>query len=141
MRKNLFAAWYCLAVLGLCLVAFYGMTLAYGWQYAKLSFSILGLLGLLPLFYYGCFRTELSDERDHSFMQRAVAFGAINGLGIVVLINIYFWAFYTYAVRLSSVPVDLLWIPPLSGLLVAMLTWSVMLLLFYHKGENADAEN
>lgn len=139
MYRNLFTAWYCLCVIALCLVTFFSTAPFIGWERARGGFGFLGLLGLLPFFWFVVFRSEKNDERDVSFLQRAVLAGMSNGFAVMLAINGIF--VFLYRSRLDSLPFDAISVPSQVGIALATLVTSVMLLLFYYQGENADKEN
>lgn len=140
MNRNIFSAWYCLAVLGLCLLAYFCLLPFIGPMRSQGAFGFMGLLGLLPFFWFVVFRKELTDERDKAFMQRSLLIGMSNGFGTVFAINGVLVARFAF-LGIKSVPLNLVGIPTLCGLCITLLVSSVVLLLFYYKGENADKEN
>jgi hypothetical protein len=141
MYRNLFTAWYCLGVLALCLGAFLILWPFVGADRARGGFGLWGLLGLLPFFWYGVFRKEKSDERDISFLQRAAFIGLVNGFVTIIFLNTLLAFIYQFRFGFDSIPIDVFWLPSAGGLLVGVLIFSVMLLLFYYKGERADVED
>lgn len=139
MYRNLFTAWFCIAVLTLCLVFFFGTAPFIGWERARGAFGFLGLLGLLPLFWFVVFRREKNDERDNLFLRNSLLTGMSNGFAITISLNGAFT--FLYRSRLDSLPYDVLFVPSTVGIAIAALASSVMLLLFYYQGENADKEH
>lgn len=140
MARNIFSAWYCLAVLGLCLLTYFCLLPFLGPMRAQGAFGFMGLLGLLPFFWFVVFRNELTDERDKIFLHRSLLVGLSNGFIVIVVINSVLVARFSF-LGIESVPLNLVGIPTLCGCYVAALASSVVLLLFYYKGENADKEN
>ena len=140
MYRNLFTAWYCLGVLALCLGAFLILVPLIGPDRARGSFGFLGLLGLLPFFWFVVFRKEKNDERDTSFLQRSLVFGGVHGFSTIFVVNSGLTFVYTVS-GLDSVSLSVFWIPSLIGLAVAILAFSVTLLIFYYKGEHARIED
>jgi hypothetical protein len=137
MYRNIFIAWYCLGVLALCLITFFCVAAFLEPErpeWANGCFGFLGLLGLLPVFVFILFRKEQCDERDLSFLQRALGMGLSYGFGATFLTNFLLWFVYRIG-KLDTIPIDTLWIPSLTGALLAMLVSSVVLLSFYYKGE------
>ena len=140
MYRNLFTAWYFLGVLALFLGSFFILLPFIGMDRATGCTGFLGLIGLSPLFH-SIFRKEKQDERDISFLQRSVFFGFACGIGTLCVVNT--WVFFFYwgisgDNSVLSIPAHVFWAPTQSGLCVGILAFSVLLLLFYYKGENAD---
>jgi len=140
MYRNLFTAWYCLGVLVLCLAAFLILLPFIGAYQARAGFGLLGLLGLLPIFWFTVFRKEKSDERDVSFLQRSLLIGFSNGFATIFVLNALLAFVYQIRFGFDSIPMSVFWLPSTGGLAVGVLAFSVMLLLFYFKGEDADKE-
>jgi hypothetical protein len=138
MYRNLFIAWYCLGVLALCLAAFWISLPFIGLDRARGGFGFLGLLGFLPFFRFVLFRREKSDERDISFQQRSLLFGFSNGCMTIFVTNGVFHWFFLFIIKQDSIPLNVFWLPSICGLGVGILAYSVLLLLFYYKGEHAD---
>jgi hypothetical protein len=141
MYRNLFTAWYCLGVLALCLAA-YLILLPFIGIHQKGTFGLLGLLGFLPFFWFVLFRKEKNDERDLSFMQRSVGFGFASGVATFFLTNtvLFFFCWSLSDSDVLSIPVHVFWAPSNCGVAVGILSASLMLILFYRKGEHADKE-
>ena len=140
MYRNLFTAWYCLGVLTLCLTTFLVLWPLIGADRARGGFGFLGLLGLLPFFWFVVFRKEENDERDTSFLQRSAFIGLVNGLATIYFLNTLVDLIFRWRLGNDSVSWDVFWLPSWGGIAVGALTSSVMLLLFYYKGEHADVE-
>jgi len=143
MYCNLFTAWYCLGVLALGLLAYLVLLPLVGVDRATAAFGFSGLFGLLPFFWLIVFRKEKYDERDLSFMQRSLVFGFASGVGTLFFTASVLFLVYWIASGYDSdllVPVRIFWAPATCGLFVGILSGSVLLLLFYYKGENADKE-
>lgn len=140
MNRNLFSAWYCLGVFVLSLATFWTAAPFVGMDRAKWSFLLIGLLILLPVFLLAFFRKDIQDERDNSFLHRALSTGSSNGFFASSVMALTLWASF-YIAKVPTVSIDFIWLPVFSGFLVALLSFSVMLLLFYYKGEDADKEN
>jgi len=141
MYRNLFIAWYCLGILALCFTAYLVALPFIGASRALGSFGFLGLLGFIPAFRHAVFRGEKQDERDVSFLQRSVAFGAISGIGASGVVTAVLAVVYRFLHGLDSVPLNVFGLPLTCGAAVGVLAFSVLLLLFYYKGEHADKEN
>ena len=140
MYRNLFTAWYCLGVLALCLAAFLILLPFIGADRARAGFGFLGLLGLLPIFWFVVFRKEENDERDVSFLQRSLALGFSQGFATIFVLNALLAFVYQIRFGFDSIPISVFWLPSTCGLIVGVALSSVMLLLFYSKGEDADKE-
>ncbi len=140
MNRNIFSAWYCLAVLGLCLVVYFAMMPFLGALRAQGAFGFMGLLGFLPVFWFVVFRKEMTDERDLAFLRRAFLIGMSNGFAVIATVNSALVARFAF-LGIQTVPLNLVWVPLLCGVFVAALTASVALLLLYYKGETADKEH
>ena len=139
MYRNLFTAWYCLGVLALCLATFLILWPFIGAERARCSFGFLGLLGFLPFFWFVVFRKEQNDERDTSFLQRSAFIGLVNGFAAIFYINGLLDVIFRFFIC-TAIPLNVFWLPSICGLIIWTLVSSVMLLLFYHKGEHADKE-
>ena len=139
MYRNLFTAWYCLGVLALCLATFLILLPFIGADRARGGFGFLGLLGFLPFFWFVVFRKEKNDERDTSFLQRSLTIGLVNGFAAIFYLNGLFDIIFRFFIG-TAIPLDVFWLPSIVGLIIWTLCSSVMLLLFYHKGEHADTE-
>ena len=140
MTRNIFSAWYCLGVLGLCLVTYFAIMPFVGPMRAQGAFGFMGLLGLLPFFWFMAFRKEFCDERDRNFMQRSLAVGMTNGFSAIMAINgVLIWKFSNMGI--DGVPLRLLGTSMLCSVFIAALSSSVVLLLLYYKGETADKEH
>jgi len=140
MYRNLFTAWYCLGVLALCLATFLVLWPFIGADRARGGFGFLGLLGLLPFFWFVVFRKEKNDERDTSFLQRSLSIGLVNGFAMIFYLNGLLDYIFRFRIGSDSVPLNVFWLPSTCGLIIGTLVSSVMLLLFYYKGEHADME-
>ena len=140
MNRNIFSAWFCLAVLGLCLVTYFATMPFLGPIRAQGTFGLMGLLGLVPFFWFVVFRKEMTDERDWTFLQRSFFVGTTNGFAVIATINSTLVARFAF-LGIESIPLNLVWIPVQCGIFVAVLSSSVVLLLLYYKGENADKEH
>lgn len=140
MNRNIFSAWYCLVVLGLYLVIYFARLPFIGPVRAQSAFAVMSLLAFLPVFLFTIFRKEQNDERDMAFLQRSFLVGMANGFCVIVAIDLTLIARFLY-LGIETVPLLLIWIPVLCGLFVTMLVGSVVLLLLYYKGENADKEH
>lgn len=140
MNRNIFSAWYCLAVFGLCLLTYWASAPFVGRFQAIWSFAFLAFLVLLPVFWLTFFRREESDERDVSFLRRALHNGISNGFFTVAVITASLWTAFMCG-GIQTISIHFLWLPIFCGFLVALFTFSVVLLLFYYQGENADKEN
>ena len=100
----------------------------------------MGLFGLLPLFWFVVFRKEKNDERDISFLQRSLLFGFSNGVAALFIVNGGVALIYSPLFGFDSIPLGVFWLPSNIGLAIGLLAFSVMLLLFYYKGEHAKIE-
>ena len=143
MYRNLFTAWYCLGALVLCATA-YLIALPYvGADWARNGFGILGavLLGLLPLLRFAFFRKEPDDERDTSFLQRSLAVGFYSFVYAILVVTSCLTLFCKFVLGVDSVSLSVFWIPAIAGSAIGTFVFSVLLLLFYYKGEHADREN
>lgn len=140
MNRNIFSAWYCLAVLGLWLLAYFCLLPFVGPMRAQAAFSLISLFAFLPIFWFVLFRHEPNDERDKSFLQRALHNGISNGFLTSITVVFSLWIAFMVG-DIQTVSIYFLWLPTLCGIAVALLTFSVVLLLFYYKGENADKEH
>jgi len=141
MNRNLFIAWYCLGVLVLCATAFLIALPFIGAERAFGGLGFLGLLGFLPIFTgtrFSFFQKEKYDERDISFLHRALFNGfcggfainfAITGPMIVVCQSIY---------ETDYISLKFLWFQQHCGLVVGIVMFSTTLLLLYYKGEQFD---
>ncbi len=141
MYRNLFIAWYCLGVIALYLLTFFIRLPLIGLERAQSSFAVFALIGLLPIFCRILFRKEQNDERDVSFAQRSMGIGLVNGFATIFFLNGLVMFVYEFRFGLDSIPFSVFWLPATGGLVVGTLIFSVMLLLFYYKGEHADAED
>ena len=141
MYRNLFTAWYCLGVLALFLATFLILWPFIGVERARGSFGFLRLLGFLPFFWFVVFRKEKNDERDTSFLQRSAFIGLVNGVATIAFLNGLFDFIFRWRIGSDSVPLDVFWLPLWGGIVIGTLCSSVMLLLFYYKGEHADKED
>jgi len=141
MYRNIFTAWYCLGVLALCLVSFFVLVPLIGPDRARGSFGFMGLLGLLPFFWFVVFRKEKNDERDISFLQKSLSLGFTFGLAMIFYLNGLFDIIFRFYIGSDSVPLEIFWLPSLCGFIISLITSSVMLLLFYYKGEHAKVED
>lgn len=140
MNRNIFSAWYCLAVLTASLLGYFALLPFLGAIAAQRSFSSMALLGLLPVLWYAFFRKEIIDERDRLFLQRAVYVGMSNGFVITATITVMLMVRFSW-LGIQTVPLILVGVPLLCGVFSAMIAASVVLLLLYYKGETADKEH
>ena len=134
MYRNLFAAWYCLGVLVLCLVTFLILLPFIGPGRATGSFGVLGLVGFLPILPVALFRKEKYDERDISFLRHALFAGFCFGFSIMGPIVALQGAFYEFWLGRDSIPIAILGVPLHCGLCIGIFSFSVMLLRLYYKG-------
>ncbi len=140
MYRNLFTAWYCLGVFVLCMAAFLIAWPFVGADRARGGFGFLGMLGLLPIFWLFVFRKEPNDERDVSFLQRSALIGFANGVAVIYALNGLLDFVYRVRFGFDAIPLSVFWLPSTCGMVVGVLLFSVTLLLFYYKGEDADKE-
>jgi len=143
MYRNLFTAWYCLGVLVLCLTAYLIALPHVGADWARNGCGILGavLLGLLPFLRFAFFRKEPDDERDTSFLQRSLALGFYSFVYAILVVTSCLTLFCKFVLGVDSVSLSVFWIPAIAGSAIGTFVFSVLLLLFYYKGEHADREN
>lgn len=140
MNRNIFSAWFCLGILALCLVTYFALLPFIGPMRAQGAFGFMGLLGLLPFFWFVVFRKEMIDERDWAFLRKSFFAGMTNGFSVVTVINgALIWKFSNAGI--NTIPLRLLGASTLCGVFIAALSWSVVLLLLYYKGETADKEH
>jgi len=145
MYRNLFIAWYCLGVLVLVLVSALIFILFFGWKGTEGSLGFLGFLGLLPLFTlpdcrtcWRVFREEKYDERDFSYVKRAMLSGGIAGFASLGPTNVLVFHFYwSRGTDMLSMPVQVFWAPFHCYLMLTILAFSITLILLYYKGERA----
>ncbi len=140
MNRNIFSAWYCLALLATTLVGYFAFLPFFGPLQAQWAFGGMGLLGLLPVLWYAFFRKEIIDERDRLFLQRAFYVGMSNGFSVTATITVILVVRFSW-LGIKTVPLILVGVPLLCGVFSAMIAASVVLLLLYYKGETADKEH
>ena len=138
MYPNLFAAWYCLGILVLCLGTFLILLPFIGIERACGSIGFLGLLGFLPIFTmtrFRFFRNEKFAERDLAFLEKALLVGFSGAVGMIYGVSSILDSIVRHWMGSDSISLNLFWLPGILGVIVGSLMFSVQLLLLYYKGD------
>ena len=134
MYGNLFAAWYCLGILALCLVTFLILMPFIGVGRATGSFGFFGFLGFLPLIQY-FFRKEKYDERDIEFARRALYTGFCFGFAaigpVIASLALAHHGSDSISIKLMGLPLHI-------GIAVGIFASSMMIFYLYHKGDQTN---
>jgi len=144
MYRNLFIAWYCLGVLALTCTSFLILMPFIGADRAVGSLGFLGLLGFLPIFTatrFSFFQKEKYDERDISFLQRALFSGFCLGFSAMFAMTGTLAFACQFLLGRDSVPIEFMWFLSFSGLDIGIFSFSVTLLQLYYKGENIEIQH
>jgi hypothetical protein len=117
-------AWFTLAVIALTVLSFLGLTILVGRNYAMLSFALLGLQGLNPLFFKKKGGRIKLDERDVALCQQSMLIG-------FYIFLVYYGAagVAPFALAGKSIPEDIYFILFVGGILVLLAGQSAALLV------------
>jgi hypothetical protein len=134
MSRHEKEAWFNLAVLGLAIATFFALLSFLGVQRAIGAFSLLGLLGISPIFYLTRKRNSqvVSDERDQMIHSRTWVIAYSVFWVVFVGGSMTVWAIYRNQGHIS---VDILPMFPLVGWIVLTLVQSVVTLVQYGWGK------
>jgi len=141
MYRNLFVAWYCLGVLALAFATFVVLMPFIGADRAVGGFGFLGLLGFLPIFTgtrFRFFQKEQYDERDISFLHRALFNGFCGGFAINFAITGPMIVVCQFIYETDFISLKFLWFQQHCGLVFGIVMFATTLLLLYYRGEQFD---